>query len=335
MSEKMYQIGAVIAGEGVVSNLEFHRDGRFLVMTSSEGSLHLIDSLSGVEKKKIYAKTHGIGKIKYTHHESCVIMSSDTKCYDLKYLCMYDNRFIRYFKGHTDKTTSISMSPVDDYFLSSSLDKTICLWNLACPNPLAKLELPPYCERPYVAFDESGLIFGVLAQNERTKEHNIRLYDKRKIENGPFDNIAPNLEKIENALNKIRSLNKTQVQRALQVQWNSFEFSPEGYHILVNTQSDLLLILDGFVANEPVIICNRKNDTASNLGACFSSDSNFIVTGNEDNDVLLYGKSDGELKATLTGHVQPVTSVRCNPKYDVIASGCVNTALWIQPSDKI
>jgi len=62
-----YDMGAVIHGEGVVTNLTYHLDGRWLLMTTNENSLHLIDSFIGRKRKKIYAKTTGVGKVAYTH----------------------------------------------------------------------------------------------------------------------------------------------------------------------------------------------------------------------------------------------------------------------------
>ena len=55
-----------------------------------------------------------------------------------------------------------------------------------------------------------------------------------------------------------------------------------------------------------------------------------MLLGTEENELQIYDKLTGTLKNTLMGHVAPVGCVRCNPKYDLIASGCVNTALWIR-----
>ena len=46
-------------------------------MSTKEGSIHLIDALSGDEKKKLYAKADGTATVKFTHHEACVLVSSD------------------------------------------------------------------------------------------------------------------------------------------------------------------------------------------------------------------------------------------------------------------
>lgn len=41
----------------------------------------------------------------------------------MRYLSLYDNQFLRFFAGHTDKVVSIAMSPTDDHFMTGSLDR--------------------------------------------------------------------------------------------------------------------------------------------------------------------------------------------------------------------
>lgn len=63
------------------------------MMSTNESSLHLIDSFIGEEKKKLYAKSNGVGKIAYTHHEDCILISGERKNPgDVRLLCFYDNR---------------------------------------------------------------------------------------------------------------------------------------------------------------------------------------------------------------------------------------------------
>lgn len=56
--------------------------------------------------------------------------------YTLRYHSIYDNRYIRYFKGHTGKVTTLCMSPKTDMFLSAAEDKQVrggCWWfTLSC-----------------------------------------------------------------------------------------------------------------------------------------------------------------------------------------------------------
>ena len=39
----------------------------------------------------------------------------------LRYLSLHDNKFLRYFQGHSLRVTSVCMSPKSDLFLSAGL----------------------------------------------------------------------------------------------------------------------------------------------------------------------------------------------------------------------
>ena len=325
------EMAAVFYGEGAITNLEYHKDGQYLVMTTSESSIHLIDSINGVEKKKLYAKDGGIGKIQYTHHDSCVLFSTEYKRNgnEIKYLSMYDNRYIRYFKSSSEKITSISMSPIDDHFLCSTAH-SVNLWDLSSPNVCATLQLPPNCEETYVSYDGSGVIFGVMSMDSRYKTHNLRLYDARNYDKGPFEDLAPTNQTLDTLYTRLMPHQAPmQIQRMVQSPWTGLEFSGDGLHILVNTNTDAVLVLDGFKRDVDPKVIIRKNEEGTNLGACFTTDAQQVITGNDDNDILFFNKETGFLNNTLKGHVSPVGCIRCNPKYDVIASSCVNTVLWL------
>ena len=52
-------------------------------------------------------------------------------CLDsIRYLSLHDNRYLRYFKGHRDRVSALSMSPRDDSFLSAAMDRTVRMWDL-------------------------------------------------------------------------------------------------------------------------------------------------------------------------------------------------------------
>jgi COMPASS component SWD2 len=320
-------------GDGQVTNLDYHREGQMLVMGTSNNSLYLIDCLSGQLRKKLFTKTAGLGQVQYTHHEYSILCTSEKTSNDIRYYCLYDNRYLRYYRGHTDQVVSIAMSPVDDHFLSASSDQTVCMWSLASLNPVAKLALPPGTESPRVAYDNSGLVFGVMAKSLATGQHTLKLFDARNYEKGPFVDIAPTQSIIEQTLARADpTMESSQIHRVLASSWHDMSFSPDGAKILVNTASDVLLCLDAFRPDiPPIILSGRKNLSNSHLGACFTPDSKYILCGTDDKQMLIYDPLTGERVANLNGeHVALITSVKCNPKYDMIASGCVNTALWIR-----
>jgi COMPASS component SWD2 len=335
MAEKL-ELGAVIQGDGVVTNLAFHEKGQHLVFTTNESTIYLVDALAGEEKKKIYAKTAGIGKVQYTHSEQCILSSSLTD-FNINYLCLFDNRYLRHFKEHTDYLTSLSMNPTTDTFLSASQDGTICMWDMLSPSATSKITLPKSAERPFVSYDSAGLVFGVLCQDAKTHSSSLKLYDARNYSSGPFESIFPKSDLMKQAVinqsskNGQAPLTAAQVDRLVQSQWNSFEFSTDsGNSILVNSSAEAIFLLNGFNAHEePKVILNRKNDAGLYLAATFSADSKQIITGNDENEILIFDAESAELSQTLTGHNAPVGCIQCNKVYEVMASGCVNTALWI------
>lgn len=108
------------------------------------------------------------------------------------------------------------------------------------------------------------------------------------------------------------------------------------------------IVLDAMGGDEAVdpIIIHTPKQLATNadagFGVAYSADSRFIMCANEDNGVGIFdvdcsatpanasNSKAGTEVATLNGHSAPVGHVKCNPKYDVVATACQNVALWIE-----
>lgn len=98
--------------------------------------------------------------------------------YALRYHDLHSNRYVRYFRGHGAKVTTLCMSPKSDNFLSAAEDKQVRLWDLRQPHCQAMLQTPGL---PTVAYDEQGLVFCVGAESGV-----VKLYDARNYGQGPF-----------------------------------------------------------------------------------------------------------------------------------------------------
>jgi len=84
-------------------------------------------------KRSLNSKKYGVDLIHYTHASNTAIHSSTKVDDTIRYLSLHDNKYIRYFQGHEKKVVTLCMSPIDDKFLSGSLDQTIRLWDLRHP----------------------------------------------------------------------------------------------------------------------------------------------------------------------------------------------------------
>lgn len=120
--------------------------------------------------------------------------------------------------GHQKKVTTLSLSPIDDTFISGSLDKTLRIWDLRSPNCQGVLHLQG---RPVAAFDPEGLIFAAGVNSE-----SIKLYDLRSFDKGLFITFMLNQEK--------------------ECDWTGIKFSKDGKTILISTNGSIIRLIDAF-----------------------------------------------------------------------------------------
>eukprot|EP01039_Chlorochromonas_danica_P010335 gene10334-11439_t len=340
-----YGLAAVIQGEGEVTNLHFHSEGKHLLASSGQSSIHFIDCNNGEEKKKIHCKSTGVGHISFSHHDQCVLVTSRLKPFNTSYLCLYDNRYLMKLEGHEEYITSLSMSPINDTFLTASEDHTVRQWDLLSGKETMKIQLPTASSSvspPTAHFDCSGLVYGVHVHTTSTNQlqqqqlqHQLKLYDARFTGKGPFENISPDMNMFHKSLQENQAAavaggSMESMERYLLANWTSFQFSHEGNHILINTDTELMWILDGFRRDqEPIPLLSRRNEFSNRLGCCWLTDDRHVLTGSADSDCLLVDAKTGEVVTSLVGHVSQVGQTASNPKYQVLASGCVNIALWL------
>ncbi|KAG5527216.1 hypothetical protein RHGRI_028200 [Rhododendron griersonianum] len=247
-------IGAVFSDfVGKINSLDFHRTDDLLITASEDDSVRLYDIANAKLLKTTYHKKHGADRICFTHHPSSVVCSSrynlDTTGESLRYLSMYDNRCLRYFKGHKERVVSLCMSPVNDSFMSGSLDHSVRIWDLRVNACQGILRLRG---RPTVAYDQQGLVFAVAMEGGA-----IKLFDSRSYDKGPFDTFLVGGDMAEVC---------------------DIKFSNDGKSMLLTTTSNNIYVLDAYGGEKR---CGFSLDPSPNttIEATFTPDGQYVLSG--------------------------------------------------------
>jgi len=284
-----------------INSIDFYHDGELMVSSSDDESVHVYNTNSGEMQKVVLSKKYGVDQIRFTHAKDAVICASKNGWDEsLRYLSLYDNRYLRYFKGHRDRVVSLAMCPINDMFLSGSLDDTIRLWDLrtsACQGLLRRKG------RPTVAFDPQGMVFAVASAINTVKLFDIRSYDK-----GPFATFVVHNNPVE---------------------WTGMKFSPDGKYLLLSTNESLIFLIDSFSGAKVQQYQSFANDSGSSIEASFSPEAQYVISGSEDGKVHVWNTLSGEEVSVWKGHAGPVGVVQWNPKTMMVASGCSAMVFWI------
>eukprot|EP00871_Galdieria_phlegrea_P005796 jgi/Galph1/703/GphlegSOOS_G5583.1 len=291
-----------------VSSLDFSSSGEFLISSGDDEYLQLYSALQGKHQKSIPVKKYGAGLVRFTHHPSAVICASQNDFdHSLRYLSLHENRYLRYFRGHCERVVSLAMSPRDDTFFSSALDKSVRFWDLRDERCQGVLR----CHgRAVVAYDPEGVVFGVAYSEGRKLA--IKLFDLRQFYLGPFYDTTRDMPTTADT--------------------SCIKFSNNGRYLLVTTAEPQpkIHIYDAIEpANLLFTFSGHSNDSSSYLEASFTPDSNYVLSGSDDGSIYIWNNLNGSLTSTVPGHEGPVCVVQWNPQYAMMASACQNIVFWL------
>eukprot|EP00111_Clytia_hemisphaerica_P018086 TCONS_00053506-protein len=294
-----------------INHIDYTSNGETLITSSDDDSVTLYDCFDGKQKKTSNSKKYGVSLIQFTHASNTVIHTSTKVDDTIRYLSLHDNKYLRYFSGHTKTVVSLHMSPVDDSFISGSLDRTIRLWDLRSNNCQGLMHVS---SRPVTSFDPEGLIFAAGVDAEI-----IRLYDLRTFDKGPFATF--NLPQADNG-----------------VELSGIKFSNDGKKILVSTTSGLVYLLDAFQGNllHTFMGLSTPGSGAVFLEVSFSPDSQYVLSGSSNGKIYVWSSDSGKRITVLDGmHPGSTQCVAFNPKYMMFASSCSNLAFWIPDLNEV
>ncbi|RCN47879.1 WD domain, G-beta repeat protein [Ancylostoma caninum] len=237
-----------------INSIDYSADGLTMITSSDDDSIFIYSMQTGTRTRNVNSKKYGVDLIRFSHNTSNAIHCSTKVDDTIRYLSLHDNKYIRYFPGHTKKVMCLSMNPTDDTFLSGSLDKTIRLWDLRSQNCQGLMQVNG---KAIAAFDPEGLIFAAGINNEQ-----VKLYDLRSFDKGPFTTF------------------KLEAERSCE--WTGMTFSPCGKYIMINTNGTVIRLIDAFTGALKTTFEGHRNDQQEALEASFSPDSQFVFCGSSD-----------------------------------------------------
>ncbi|KAK6256427.1 WD40 repeat - like 10 [Theobroma cacao] len=302
-------IGAVFSDfGGKINSLDFHRKDDLLVTASEDDSVRLYDIANAKLLKTTYHKKHGADCICFTHHPSSVICSSrhnlESTGEALRYLSMYDNRCLRYFKGHKERVVSLCMSPVNDSFMSGSLDHSVRIWDLRVNACQGVLRLRG---RPTVAYDQQGLVFAVAMEGGA-----IKLFDSRSYDKGPFDTFLVGGDTAEVC---------------------DIKFSNDGKSMLLTTTNNNIYVLDAYGGEKR---CGFSLEPSPNttIEATFTPDGQYVISGSGDGTLHAWNiKMRNEVTA-WNSHIGIAACLKWAPRRAMFVAASTVLTFWIPNNSK-
>ncbi|KAI9352491.1 WD40-repeat-containing domain protein [Zopfochytrium polystomum] len=292
-----------------ITSMDYDASGELLLTVSDDDSMRMYDCLTGTLKKTSYSKKYGCAHGRFTHKNTTIIYASTKEDNAIRYLSFHDNKFIRYFKGHSARVTALELSPLEDLFLSASKDGTVKLWDLRSPSCVGSIRTK--CERSCITFDPTGLVFTVA-----TNSSEIRLFDVKNYDSGPFSTYT-----IAQTPNAYPSRDE----------WISIKANNDGKFLLVSTTGESHIIVDSFSGKVVRKLHGISNNVQIEMEASFTPDGKYVLSGSQDGSIHFWECASGKQVARLEGHAEPCHVVLFNPRYMMFGSADSTLGLWISP----
>lgn len=374
-----------IKKKNIITSMSFHEDGQYCYISSSlDNRVRMVDCLTGSSSSSsskenmnsygIQLKKDGARIVEATHHNYSVLISgtpsskitqleqdNNINNYVINYVSLHDNQILRtYHTGHSNEITNISLCPIDDRFLSSSLDGTIRLWTLDSAACLAKMDMITNTNNvnndvtystPYGIFDSTGLVFAILSssssKDNKVEQHHIHLYDSRNCAVGAFSEFiikTSTLITFIQGTNKVKDNNIIQ-QLCIKQSWIHLSFNNDGTLLLITSYNkNIHWIIDGYdgsvkqclIYPNLILTKNAYDDSDPMVRytmktAVFTQDDKYVISIHPNNyNMYIWDASVGTCIHILENNTTNVNNgLRLNPKYALMVTAYVDAMLWI------
>lgn len=218
-----------------INSINFSANGMTLVSSSNNNLVEIFDCDRGQQVDTISVQKYGCFFVNFSQPSSDVILiSSARRDHVIRSLNIEKKSYLTYFDGHTDAVTSLCVSRQNNLFVSSSLDKTIRLWDVRSPRCEGRIAVRG---EVIAAWSADGQLIAAAIDSE-----SIELFDTRSMEIGPISK------------NKVNKQHNSKIIDA--------KFCKNSRNVLLSTNGPNLMLIDTSYGKElhPYKICNYKFD---------------------------------------------------------------------------
>ncbi|KDR78902.1 hypothetical protein GALMADRAFT_244550 [Galerina marginata CBS 339.88] len=324
-----------------ITGISFDDRGDQLITAGEDETFRLYSCKMGKPLKSLYSKKYGVDLPRFTHKNTAIIHASTKEDDTIRYHSLHDNKYLQYFRGHKGKVISLEMSPIDDGFMSGSMDKTVRLWDLRTPTCRGLLTLPSF---PITAYDSTGMVFAV-AVNHYSR---ILLYDLANFDKAPFVTITLEDPTLSFISYPPRPIYMTSMSFSCDGKYLLVGCSGNAHYILDAFDGALVAKLEGHVGLErmsmsvPQTIEPTKGISGEEVS--WTPDSKYVVGGSLDGRVFIWdiqshaSRNETQRSKTpnviqpmtvLDGHPGPSRCVKFNPRFAMMCTAGTELAFWL------
>lgn len=285
-----------------ITSIDFSCDGLEFVASTIQKLFYYRITPETPKPNEVNVEKSGSDIVAFIASSKLILHSSTRNDNSICLLNHEMRQYDRFFPGHSGKVFSISPSPTNQTFLSSSEDSTIRYWDC---RQQERVEIIKTDSPSFVNFHPIGFTYAAAIGSSI-----IQVYDLRNLKQ----------HTIEFKLEKGFDL-------------TGLKYSDDGQTLLISTRDGTILTTDINKHCEAGRFSGYKNINKQNIEACFVTFSKFIASGSSNGRLHFWNVATGEKVATMRGHNQTDT-IQCtkfNRQYMMMATASdTKLTFWIE-----